>query len=134
MNTATFLQYKSLSDFLASEQETEALAAYMQKVAVNNRKPQKTFLNIQDYFSVTRANHTEKSNVLYLTVMAMLHDLHKKNIEEIGQQWLVVEGDAKVYEIFKALKLEYGNELKWVIPYQGDWYVFKKKTTTSCLL
>ena len=53
--------------------------------------------------------------MLYLTVMAMLHDLHKKNIEEIGQQWLVVEGDAKVYEIFKALKLEYGNELKWVI-------------------
>ena len=41
MNTAASLQYKSLSDFLTSEQEAEALAAYMQKVAVNNRKPQK---------------------------------------------------------------------------------------------
>ena len=108
------LQNKSLSDFLTNEQEAEALedlkdeikAYIFQKVALNNKRPQKTLLNIQDYFSVTRANHTEKSNVLHLkvmdaiadskdTMMAMLHDLHKQYIEEQGQQWLVVEGMLK---------------------------------------
>lgn len=59
------------------------------------------------------------------TMMAMLHDLHKQYIEEQGQQWLVVEGDAKVYEILKALKFEYGDELKWFIPYPGDCHVLK---------
>ena len=137
------LKDKTLSDFLMSE-EAEALTelkdeinTYMfQKVTVNNKKPQKTFLNIQDYFSVTRPNHTEKSNVLYLkimdaiadskdTMMAMLHDLHKQYIEEQHQQWLLVEGDAKVYEILKALKFEYGEELKWLIPYPGDWHMLK---------
>ena len=59
------------------------------------------------------------------TMMAMLHDLHKQYIEEQGQQWLVLEGDAKVYEILKALKFEYGDELKWFIPYPGDWHVLK---------
>ena len=40
---------------------------------------------------------------------------------------MVVEGDAKVYEILRTLKLEYGDELKWVIPYPGDWHVLKKE-------
>ena len=57
--------------------------------------------------------------------MAMLHDLHKQYIEEQHQQWLLVEGDAKVYEILKALKFEYGEELKWLIPYPGDWHMLK---------
>ena len=34
----------------------------------------------------------------------------------------MVEGDAKLYEILQSLKFEYGNELKWVIPYPGDWH------------
>ena len=97
MNTAASLQYKSLSDFLTSEQEAEALAAYMQKVAVNNRKPQKSFLNIQDY------SFQSQEQIILRSLMCFTwqwwQDLHKKNIEEIGQQWLVVEGDAKVYEI-----------------------------------
>ena len=61
------LKDKTLSDFLMSEEEAEALTelkdeinTYMfQKVTVNNKKPQKTFLNIQDYFSVTRPNHND---------------------------------------------------------------------------
>ena len=68
---------KTLSDFLPNEKETTALNelqeqihAYMlQKVAIGSTNPQETFINIQDYLSLARANHTEKSNVLYLDVM-----------------------------------------------------------------
>ena len=32
-----------------------------------------------------------------------------------GIRLLVVEGDAKVYEMLQALKFEYGEELEWLI-------------------
>ena len=55
----------------------------------------------------------------------MLHDLHQKYIVEQNRQWLLVEGDNKVYEILLALKYEYGEELQWVLPYPGDWHLLK---------
>lgn len=33
----------------------------------------------------------------------------------------MLEGDAKLYEVVKSLKFEYGEEFNWVIPYPGDW-------------
>ena len=35
----------------------------------------------------------------------------------------MVEGDAKIYELLQSLKLEYGDELQWLIPYPGDWHL-----------
>ena len=54
------------------------------------------------------------------TIMQMLHDLHQKYIVDGNRQWLLVEGDNKVYEILQALKCEYSEELQWVLPYPGD--------------
>ena len=82
----------------------------LQKVAIGSTNPQETFINIQDYLSLVRANHTEKSNVLYLdvmdaksdskdTLMSMLQNLHQQFISRQGRQHLVVEGDAKIYEL-----------------------------------
>ena len=48
--------------------------------------------------------------------MSMLFDESKKC------EYLVVEGDAKLYEILQSLKFEYDSELKWVVPYPGDWH------------
>ena len=59
------------------------------------------------------------------TIMLMLHDLHQKYIVEQNRQWLLVEGDNKVYEIMQALKYEYGEELQWVLPYPRDWHSLK---------
>ena len=50
------------------------------------------------------------------TVIQLLRDLHHELIDGRGMRWLVVEGDAKVYEILQALKFEYGQELEWLIP------------------
>ena len=128
---------KNLSDFLPNDQETSSLNEFqeeihtymMQKLALDTTESSKTFLNLQDYLSLTRANHTERSNVLYLdvmdaksdskdTLMSMLQDLHQEFVIKQGHQHLVVEGDAKIYELLQSLKLEYGEEFQWLIPFQ----------------
>ena len=68
---------KNVSDFLLNDQETSALNEFheeihtymMQKLALESNESPKTFLNLQDYLSLTRTNHMERSNVLYLDVM-----------------------------------------------------------------
>ena len=56
------------------------------------------------------------------TLMSMLHDLYDEFIHTAtGNKYLVVEGDAKIYELLQSLKLEYSDELGWLIPYPGDW-------------
>ena len=112
----------------------EEINVYMlQKVAIATKYSDKPLLNIQDYLSCTRATHTEKSKVCYLnimgavaytkdTLMSMLLDLHMQFIESKKCEYLVAEGDAKLYEILQSLKIEYDSELKWVVPYTGDWH------------
>jgi hypothetical protein len=68
---------KNLSDFLPNDEEItslnefqEEIHTYMiQKLALDSAESSKVFLNLQDYLSLTTANHTERSNVLYLDVM-----------------------------------------------------------------
>ena len=57
------------------------------------------------------------------TMMALLHSLKKTFIEERNMQWLVLEGDAKLYDILKSLHYEYGEELNWLVPYPGDFHL-----------
>ena len=85
---------KSLSDFLLNEQETAALNdlyrevnTYMlHKLTIKNKESHDTPLNLQDYFSITRTNHTEKSNVQYLQVMdAKADSKDTQNLERVIQ-------------------------------------------------
>ena len=39
------------------------------------------------------------------------------------RQWVIVEGDAKVYK--QSLKFEHSGELNWMVPYPGDWHLLK---------
>ena len=63
----------------------------------------KMFLSMQQFFSLSTVNHTEKSNVVYLevmdavadckdTIITMLHNLYQKFIEGQGLEYLLVEG------------------------------------------
>lgn len=138
------LKGKQLQDFKMSPEELSAieeikfdLNTYMLlRHSIAKVQESRTFLNMQDYFSLTRATHTEKSNVLYLevmdakadskdTIMHMLNNLHEQYITQRRKQWLIVEGDAKVYELLQSVKLEYREELSWLIPYPGDWHTLK---------
>jgi len=46
---------------------------------------------------------------------------------EVGTKtkYLAVVGDGKTYDHLHALKVEYGQELKWLIPLPGDWHILK---------
>lgn len=93
-------------------------------------------INVQDYFSLTRATHTEKSQVAYLevldaisdskdTLLDLLHDLYVKLIVNQNREYLVIEGDQKLYEVLQSLKFEYGKDLDWVLPIPGDWHMLR---------
>ena len=79
---------------------------------------------------------SETCNVVYLqvldakseskdTLMAILFDLHHRFIEGKHKQYLAIAADAKLYDIIQALKHEYGEDLKWLIPTPGDWHMLK---------
>ena len=38
-------------------------------------------------------------------------------------QWLVLEGNTKLFEILKSLTNEYGEEFDCLIPYRGDFHL-----------
>ena len=127
----------TVEDFLASATETEVtlelhddLHTYILcgEAASTTNEP---LISIQEFFSLVRTTHTEQSQVVYLevmdavadtkdTMMQLLHDLHEQFIVSQNMKWLVLEGDAKQYEI---VKFEYGDKLSWLIPYPGDWHM-----------
>ena len=49
--------------------------------------------------------------------------LYKEHTVITGAEHLVVAGDAKIYLCLKKLKQEYGDELKWLLHFIGDWHV-----------
>ena len=61
-------------------------------------------------------------------MMVMLHELHELYITQRKQNYLIVEGDAKLYEILQSLKHEYGEDLYLAGAFEGDkidtaWFV-----------
>ena len=142
-NCGTPLSSKSINDFLMSEAESEEVQSlqyelfiYMlQKIAIaENTSDQQPFTNLQDYFNLTRATHTQMSKIAYLEVidgisdskdtqLELLHDLFAKFIANQQREYLVLEGDQKLFDVLQSLKFEYGNELDWLIPIPGDWHL-----------
>ena len=83
---------------------------------------------------MTRATHTGKSQVAYLEVMdaisdskdtliVLLHDLFLKFIKDHTREYIVIEGDQKLYEVLQSLKFKYSKDLDWAIPMPGDWHM-----------
>lgn len=133
-----------LSDFKPSSEEKKAINIlqeevymYMFQKQVSITRPDGcVFLNIKEYFKAHRTTTTERSTVTYLrvpdavsdskdTMMEVLQDLHRKFIINQRKQHLLVEGDAKLYDILQSLKYEYGSELEWLIVFPGDWHTLK---------
>ena len=78
---------------------------------------------MQDYLRVTTATYTEKSNVSYLRVMnavadnkgtmiQVLSDLQEQFISNGIHEYIILEGDAKLYEVLQSLKFECGECFK----------------------
>ena len=59
------------------------------------------------------------------TVLHVIGNLYNEYICKHTKQFLLLEGDAKVYDVMQAVKFEYGADLDWLIPYPGDWHLVK---------
>ena len=129
-----------LSYFRTSGVEKEAqgdklreINAYLlHRVVVYSSTLQQPFLSMQDHFTLTRITYNEKSDVAYLevmdavadcrdTIMQLVHSFREKFI--VRDEMVGVVGDAKLYEVIKSVKFEYGKELSWVIPYARDFHL-----------
>ena len=133
----------NLKDFTVNDVENEALSelnneifTYMLHKLSLQEEENKTLVSLQDFLSLVHPNRTQKSEVQYLrvmdavadtkdTMMSMINDLHKRYIDGTNCCYLVIEGDAKLYEILQSLKQEYEQDLKWMLPFPGDWHALK---------
>lgn len=59
------------------------------------------------------------------TLMTIFFDLNERFIKRKGNTHVVLTADAKLYEVLQSLKHEYGEELKWLLPFPGDWHMLK---------
>ena len=57
------------------------------------------------------------------TLMGVISRLQKTFVEELGQKYVLVVGDAKTYNLLQSICFEYRSYLKWLIPFPGDWHV-----------
>ena len=73
----------------------------LQKLTIADSSSEHPFINIQDYFNMTRTIHTEKSQVVYLevpdaisdskdTLLELLQDLFSKFIKDQTRELLKV--------------------------------------------
>lgn len=59
------------------------------------------------------------------TVLNVINQLYNEHVRKQGKNFLVLEGDAKTYEIIQNIKEEYGKDLNWLYAYPGDWHLLK---------
>lgn len=57
------------------------------------------------------------------TIIELLSDLQEQLFSNESQEYIVLEGDAKLYEVLQSLKFEYRECFKWRIPFAGDWHM-----------
>ena len=138
---STLMSNLQYVDFLSSSEELAAMNClniqtfnYMiHKLAL---KPENVLFNFKDHMCAVNSGSisAEPSTVVYLSVLDIHADtveamsevaamLYKEYIVTTGAAHLVVAGDAKTYLRLKELKQEYGDELKWLLPFIGDWHV-----------
>ena len=99
-----------------------------QRTTLQYKEPNRVLLNLQDYLRVTTVTCTEKSHISYLQVMdavadskdtiSMIHllsDLQEQFISNGVHEYIILEGDAKLYEVLQSLKFEYWDYFKWLI-------------------
>ena len=134
----------TLRDFKLTECQQDTLVSLQKQLTTyillkhknSLHTAEENLISMQDFMRLTNPCRVERSAITYLsvldakadskdTIMIVLQDVHQRYIEEKKKEWVLIEGDAKVYELIQSLKCEYGEELKWVLPYPGDWHLLK---------
>ena len=131
----------SITDFRASNKETDLLfSRALTYCLIKNALPaeeQKELLGFQEFLGITtNAPTPEIGYVRYSqvldevadckdTVLGIVSRLHSEYMLMHNHSFVVLEGDAKVYDIIQRVKREYGSDLDWLIPFPGDWHLLK---------
>ncbi len=108
-----------ISYFLLRNSESEQLIGFQTffSYASNISEPE---VGIVKYIKVMDEIADSKD-----TVLNIVGELHAEYIIKHNHKYLVLEGDAKTYNVIQAIKHEYGEDLSWLIPYPGDWHLLK---------
>ena len=135
-----------MSDFDTSPAEQKALDSLKQEFCTyqfqkhiygqTNGNASKAFVDLKQYLTMAKPIQVEESKVVYLdvldavadskdTLLDLLNDLHSRFIEGQNMKHILVEGDAKLYEVLQSIKFEYGNEFSWLLTMPGDWHLLK---------
>ena len=127
----------TISDFRVTRSEDTHVEAFLTQVTTymllkNAVRDGKHLVGIQSYFTIaSKTPEPEVAIVKYIqvldemadckeTILHVISSLYTEYIANNGNQFLVLEGDAKTYAIIQAIKHEYGSDLSWLIPYPGD--------------
>ena len=122
-----------------SSQKSEVVNLHaLDAIADRDEKQDKSvvLLDLHQFMILWQSSQPEKSEVVYLhaldaiadrkdTMILVLNDLHARFIKGKRMKHLLVEGDAKLYDVLQSLKFEYGVEYSWLIPMLGDWHLLK---------
>ena len=57
------------------------------------------------------------------TLITILGKMYQTFVVQQRQKWLLVVGDAKTYDIIRKIRSEYGDHMKWLTPWPGDWHI-----------
>lgn len=130
----------TLSAFRVTAEEDKHISLFVQHTTsyclCKNAAPG-DFVGFQTFYAVSeKVKAPEVARVKYIgvldevadtkeTLLHVLSDLHCEYIRKEQNQFLVLEGDAKIFELIQTIKYEYGADLSWLIPYPGDWHLLK---------
>ena len=81
-----------------------------------------------------QTNSKEISRVAYIeinseradsksTLVNILGRVYQTFVVQQRQKWILVVGDAKTYDLVRSIRSEYGDHMKWLIPWPGDWHI-----------
>ena len=57
------------------------------------------------------------------TLFGVTGRLQQIFIHDLNQKFVIVVGDVRTYNLFQDVCFKYKSQLKWLIPFPGDWHV-----------
>ncbi len=75
-------------------------------------------LSVYEYLDVLNENADSRDTMMGV-VTRLHHEFHKGD----SRDHLIVAGDAKTYHHLQEIKIEYGEQLSWLIPFPGDFHI-----------
>ncbi len=73
----------------------------------------------------TRRLYSSIISIISIILLSIINDLYTEFILSGKKTHIILEGDQATYERLHSIRVEYGNESKWLIIFPGDWYFLK---------